>query len=383
MKVVKIYPRTNLHTFLHSDTLWGNIIYAFRLLNGVEETTKLLKKYEDGNVPFKISSIFPFAQNPKKDEDTIYYFPKPILNIQFNEAQNPEEMAYLKTYKKIKYIEKKLFEDIINGRLDEAELFQKFLKWKNAEDNLENLSKSSQIDTKEINNLKEIIHANRFKYLTGFTPIYNLHNSIDRMSSSTLVKESRGQLYWEEEYNFFGNEILNRKINYLLESDNEKEFSQSDINFINGIYFLVDGEDTDLIRGPLNLLSHLGIGGNKSIGKGSFIYKIDDFNLELPEKYNSYISLSLYHPHKDEKNLFLNKENRLCYDIVTRIGMVGKDFNVNFSQKNPVICFTEASTFFVKENLRGTLIRTAKYNEYQDIFSYYLFFGVKANLRLI
>ena len=362
MKVVRIYPKTNFHTFLHSDTLWGNLIYAYRMLYGVEETSKLISKFLKGEVSFKVSSIFPFEKRNDDKEEIIYYFPKPLIGMNLREAQNPEEMAYMKEFKRIKYIDKGLFEDYLKGEYDDNILFERFYKWRKAEDDLKN--NNNKYDEKRIDELNKTIESNRFKFLKGINPTFNLHNSIDRMNSSTLQKEGKGQLYWEEEFASFRN-----KLNVADEK-------------VNGIFFLVDGKDEDLIQAPLRLLSHIGIGGNKSIGKGSFTFEIDDFAFCEIDTPNAYVSLSLFHPDKDEIDKLKKNEINFYYDITTRIGKIGRDFNLEFQEKNPVICFTEGSTFFIQESLKGEIVPTAKHFGQSDIYSDYLFFGVKANLRL-
>lgn len=335
MKVVRIYPKTNFHTFLNSDTLWGNLIYAYRLIYGVEETSKLLEKFFTPKIPFKVSSIFPFEIVKNGVEEIIYYLPKPLMNVNVREAVNPVEMTYMKEFKKIRYIDKNIFEAILKGEIDDNILFERFLVWK-----------------------RDLNESYKFNYLETLNPTYFLHNSIDRMNSSTLQADGRGQLYWEEEFNILGNR--------LIES---------------GIYFLVDGENVSIIEAPLRLLSDIGIGGNKSIGKGSFDFKIDNFAFNQPTTYNSYISLSLFKPNQTEIELLKNENVNLYYDITTRFGKVSRDFNLQFQDKNPVTCFTEGSSFFVTQPLVGRLVPTAKYTNNKDIYSNYLFFGVKANLR--
>lgn len=335
MKVVRIYPKTNFHTFLNSDTLWGNLIYAYRLIYGVEETSKLLEKFFTSEIPFKVSSIFPFKIVKNGVQEIIYYFPKPLIGAKLREAENPEEMTFMKDFKKIRYVDKSTFEAFLQGELDDNILFERFFARK-----------------------KDLNESNKFNYLETLNPSYFLHNSIDRMNSSTLQADGRGQLYWEEEFNIFGNR--------LVES---------------GIYFLVDTENTSLIEAPLRLLSDIGIGGNKSIGKGSFDFIIEEFEITQPTTYNSFISLSLYKPNYSEIEIFKEENVNLYYDITTRFGKVGKDFNLQFQDKNPVICFTEGSSFFVTQPLIGRLVPTAKYTDNKDIYSNYLFFGVKANLR--
>ncbi len=362
MKVVRIYPKTNFHTYLHSDTLWGNLIYAYRMLYGLADTSKLISLFLSDKIPFKVSSAFPFENYiDNQVQNIIYYFPKPITSVNIRDAQNPEEMAYMKEFKKVKFIDKDIFESYLSGLCDDNLLFERFYRWKKAKDDLNNMDNS---DTKKIEELNKEIKKYRFNYLTGIIPTFNLHNSIDRMNSSTLQQEGRGQLYWEEEFAYFGNK---------LDEIGDK---------IKGIFFLVEGENFDLIEGPLRLLSHIGIGGNKSIGKGSFTFEIDNFSFSPVHNPNSFVSLSLFHPNKDDLAKLQKNETNFFYDITTRIGKIGRDFNLKFNEKNPVICFTEGSTFFIQESLKGEIVPTAKHIGQNDIYSNYLFFGVKANLRL-
>ncbi len=358
MKVVRIYPKTNFHTFLNSDTLWGNLIYAYKMLYGFNETSNLIKDDNSSfpTSPLRVSSIFPYEiiknENANSSEEYIYYFPKPITGKNIREANDPEEMTYMKDFKKIRYVEQKTFEEYLNGEIDDNNLFERFLIWQ------------KELQKKEAEQNKELIEKNSFKFKKLLEPTFNLHNSIDRMSGSTLQAAGRGQLYWEEEFASFGNQLVKTK------------------EVKNGIYFLIDDDNVSLVEAPLRLLSDIGIGGNKSIGKGSFEFEIDDFAFNQNGTYNSYISLSLYQPNKREIDLLKDKNVKLFYDITTRFGKVGRDFNLEFQDKNPVICFTEGSTFFTKEQLYGRLVATAKFNDEQDIYSSYLFFGVKANLRI-
>jgi CRISPR-associated protein Csm4 len=342
MKIVKIIPKTNFHTYLHSDTLWGNLVYAYKLLYGETALENLLENYLKGDIPFVVSSVFPYEIIKNGTEEILYYFPKPLLGGETIKAESPEDMTIIKEFKSIRFVEQRIFEEYLNGNLDDKSLFDRF--------KLFMIEENKKKEEKNENVIKE----NKFRYLKNITSIYNLHNSIDRMSGSTLRAESRGQLYWEDEY-AFGNEM--------------------------GLFFLAEISELDKFEALLRLLSHIGIGGNRSIGKGSFEFEIKEHEFNLPSECNAYVSLSLYHPSKDELENLASKNANLFYDISTRIGFVGKDFNNIAQEKNPVNCFTEGSTFFVKEKLKGCLVKTAKINQQKDVYSNYLFFGVKCNLR--
>ncbi len=351
MKIVRMSPKTNFHTYLHSDTLWGNLVYAYKLLYGEKALENLLENYLKGDLPFVVSSVFPYEIIKNGLEQIVYYFPKPLLGGESIKAESPEDMTIMKEFKSIKFVEQRIFEEYLNGNVDDKKLFERFRIYRDAEEKLKKAE--SQEDIKKYKNL---IDDNKFRYINNIKPNYNLHNSIDRMRGSTLEAEGRGQLYWEDEFTF-GKEM--------------------------GLFFLAEVSDLNVFESLLRLLSHIGIGGNRSIGKGSFDFQIDDFSFSTSSDKNGYISLSLYHPNKKELEILVSPNTNLFYDITTRIGFVGKDFNNVAQEKNPVNCFTEGSTFFVNEKLEGCLVSTAKIYEQKEVYSTYLFFGVKGNLRSI
>jgi len=351
MKIVKIIPKTNFHTYLHSDTLWGNLVYAYKLLYGEEALINLLKSYLQGDFPFVVSSMFPYEIIKNASEQIIYYFPKPLLNAETIEVETPDDMVIMKEFKSIRFVEQRIFEEYLKGMLDDKLLFQRLKIYREAE---EKINKSTSLEEDEIKKYENLIDQNKFRYISNFKPIYNLHNSIDRMTGSTLESDGKGQLYWEEEF-AFGDEM--------------------------GLFFLAEVSKLEEFKAMMRLLSHIGIGGNRSIGKGSFDFEIDDFKLNIPSASNSFIALSLYHPTREELDMISNESTQKFYDINIRIGAVGKYLNTEFQEKNPVHCFTEGSTFFVQEKLKGCLVKTAQINEQMNVYSNYLFFAVKANLR--
>jgi len=237
--------------------------------------------------------------------------------------------------------------------LNDKLVFERFKIYREAEEKLKK-AKSQE----DIKNYEDLIDKNAFRYISSIKPIYNLHNSIDRMRGSTLEAEGRGQLYWEDEF-ALGDEM--------------------------GLFFLAEVSDQNSKEfvAVLRLLSDIGIGGNRSIGKGSFDFEIDEPKFNSSSEYNGFISLSLYHPSRKELDILASENTNFFYDVTTRIGFVGKDFNNVAQEKNPVNCFTEGSTFFVNQSLTGCLVPTAKINDHNDIYSNYLFFGVKGNLRSI
>ncbi len=349
MKIARLFPKSKFKKFYPSDTLWGNIVFAYKMLYGEKEFKELLNRFiSSEEKPFLVSSMFPFAIRKNGSEKFIYYFPKPIIEDSDITPQNPEDMVILKKFKKIKYLEKSIFEKILNGELSGADLFNRFKVMIEADEKL----KKEKNEHKK-SELKKLADNNDFNYLNGLTYNFNLHNSIDRMSTSTLQSDGRGQLYFEAELAI------------------PEDF---------GLFFLYQ-ESENIIEPTLRLLSDIGLGGNRSIGKGAFNVEFDNIEIVQPKESDSLVLLSLYQPTENEIKILTVKKS--YYDLTNRIGAVGKDFGLQFQQKNPVTCFVEGSTFGISDNLIGKLIPTAKISEDTIIYSNYLFFGVKGKLRSI
>ena len=73
----------------------------------------------------------------------------------------------------------------------------------------------------------------------------------------------------------------------------------------------------------MRFLSHYGIGGDRSIGKGRFkISEISDFEIKTPADANARMSLSLYRPTEAELKQFLQGEQKklMHYKLEDRLG---------------------------------------------------------------
>lgn len=334
MKVVRIYPKFGIRNLLPSDTLWGNLLFAIKRLYGVGTFKEILNKFLENSPPFIVSSCFPF--DVETDNNIVYYFPIPFIPSNSPEVlvmtESVEEMIYYKEFKKIKLIEKDYFEKIINGSLDEKELFKNFVMWrKNPED------------------------VSIFKSVSPPKVSYTLHNKIDRWNSKTYESDDGGALFWEEEY--------------VFESGKK------------GLFFLVEG-DLSYLLPALRFLSDVGIAGHNSIGKGKFSFEIEDFNLSLPGDPNSQVTLSLFTPSQEDL-LELNKiENRFWYELKLRKGHTGVDFDVEAQEKNAVLVFGEGSTFMTEKKLKGKLIRTGLLKEDYPVYNYYLGFTIPSYFKV-
>lgn len=139
------------------------------------------------------------------------------------------------------------------------------------------------------------------------------HNTIDRLSGGTTPS---GQLYSLTEY-----AISN-----------------------GGLYFWLDGE-TDAVEGAFGFLSHFGIGGDSSLGKGQFEIEVTDAELPVTTAgADRFMTLSLYAPKRSE--MATVRSDGAWYNLTVRKGKVGGPFlRVADFWKKSLAMFAEGSTF--------------------------------------
>ena len=143
--------------------------------------------------------------------------------------------------------------------------------------------------------------------------IDRLHSTIDRLSGTT---DGEGTLFARPEYR------------------------------TGGLYFLLDGEEAELVVNALRFLEHFGWGGGNSVGYGHFAATVVDDNpigkpVAEPDRF---VTLSLYHPRSDELEHFRSGE--AWYELTVRKGKVGGHFlQAGDFWKRSVLMFAPGSTF--------------------------------------
>jgi len=318
MKVVYLRPKSVFKTELRSDTLWGLIIVALRKLISESEINNLLQRFVIGKPPFLISSAMPFNY---ENNNIVHYFFRPILKTSDFKVSNAKDMTIYKKFKKIKYLKQDVFEKLLNSEITEFELWQDFISQK-------------------------FLQANNL-ISTSIT----LHNTIDRMTDTTLEIDNEGQLFYTEDF-------------YIKNG---------------GLFFLIKGE-TDIIECALRYLNHLGYGGDAYIGKGFFDYQLSDLELRIPQSFHSFVTLSLYNPTNDELLDF--KLNKQYYALTSRTGKIGTHFTGTTDyKKNLVNMFIEGSTFLNKDKTYYGKMQIVKVLNSYKIYNYGYAFNIPAKWK--
>ena len=143
-------------------------------------------------------------------------------------------------------------------------------------------------------------------------PTDRLHSAIDRLSGTT---DGEGRLFARLEYRTAG------------------------------LFFLLYGEETELVVQALRFLDDFGWGGGNSVGYGHFAATECKSPLGDPVAEPArFVTLSLYHPRPDELGHF--RAGEVWYELIVRKGKVGGHFlQADDFWKRSVLMFAPGSTF--------------------------------------
>lgn len=291
---------------LHSDTLKSALFVCALQLYGEEVIEKSFLEN------FKISSAFPFY---KHKEEFLYFFPKPeIPKLPFRVSG---EFGIEKKLKKVRFLEKKLFEKFIEDSnkiidFDKDDLVGNFIGEKSS-------------------GLKNILP----KGIMKSEPCQHVHIPKDYNEYS--------EPYYVD--------------NIYFEKDA-------------GLFCLIDCDNIELlnkIKAAFKLLADNGIGTNRNTGNGQFDIAFDKMKkITTPSDTNYQLSLSLYCPKKDENINEIETINKSFYGLTKRGGYISspKDEKHLTLRKRSIYMFTEGSVFYGNANRQGKIVNLQPNNNY-------------------
>jgi len=301
-KIIYLDTRSGYRSRLHSDTLWGAICWAIRMIYSTQKLEDFIAAYQPGgnhSDAIYISSAFPYAMYAG---ERVHFLPRIYKSVPAHEPldddipfqQKKEAFRSLKKFKKRTWMTLHDFEREIGA-----------------------------IKPKEL-------PENHLSTIPSVKSVAVTHNTINRVTGATLELNNGGQLFHIEE-------------NYVTIKDKNNQSLDT------GLYFLAKG-NVELLEAALRFLQHHGIGGDKSIGKGAFQMTCKDFELQEPQDFNAQVTLSLYHPTEAERMNYQQQQSPLMnYKLVERHGFIHNKYNKKIA-KNPTLFFTEGS---VLPNISG------------------------------
>lgn len=110
-----------------------------------------------------------------------------------------------------------------------------------------------------------------------------------------------------------------------------------------GMFFIVQG-NTTLLDKALPLLAIEGIGTDRNIGNGFFEYTTDTISINIPQKANYFLNLSMFFPESKEQLSALMNDENIAYDIQRRGGWI-TSYPFQSLRKNVIYGFSAGSVF--------------------------------------
>lgn len=258
-----------------SDTMYAALISCLAKL-GEEIPT-------DGDLGCTISSLFPFYQKDKEDENAVLFFPKPLKQTLPPSKKAVEER---KKIKKVAWLDASYFTKILRGE----QLFD-----------------------------EQTIGGNAIQG--------------EFMTDAPIDKD------------FISSQVSPRVTVSRDFSEDAKPFYMDRVAFkgYSGLFFIADG-DVSLLEKALNLLQHEGIGTDRNVGNGYFEYSKDSIEIDMPDAADFAMSLSSFVPESKEQLQAMLDSDNVAYDFQRRGGWITTPPN-NTLRKNVIYAFTVASVF--------------------------------------
>ncbi|MDX5347595.1 MAG: type III-A CRISPR-associated RAMP protein Csm4 [Hymenobacteraceae bacterium] len=283
---------------LHADTLKSALFACALQLYGQD---KINQSFLDA---FTLSSAFPFYEEE-------YFFPKPMARIP-RLAGLPDEKQG-KKLKKIQFLGKSYFENLLHGRAAEIEAAH--------------------------------IHGSG-AYVSKHESILNKVRSAKPEADLVLMES----------------EVQQRLVIPAGLEEDPTPFYMERMHFGQGagLYFMLDMHEPEVlsvVESALRLLGDNGLGTDRSVGNGHFTFEAAEMQLDVPDNATHAMALSLYCPNRDE--LTEDMLNGSSYSLVKRGGWLASPENPDnlTLRKKSVYMFTEGSVFAADpKQLTGKLL---------------------------
>jgi CRISPR-associated protein Csm4 len=277
---------------IHSDTLKSALYVCALKLFG----TSIVGEDDSFFKSFRISSAFPFF----KEE---LFFPKPMLLLQPFQKDDISEEKQAKTHKKISFLGKRYFEDLIGKN-------------------------TLSIQKKHLFSNGRFVSDHQDVFSLGDEPI---------LTSEVQQRVSVPSDYAQDPIPYY--------VDRLFFHDEA------------GLWFAFEGseEAASMVEKALKLLGDEGVGTDRAVGNGQFSSSIGEVDLDLPQNTSHQLVLSLYCPEKTELgSISLHTSS---YGLIKRGGYLASPAKAEHLtlRKKSVHMFSEGSVLAVTEPLVGKI----------------------------
>jgi CRISPR-associated protein Csm4 len=358
--LIDLTPISSFEGFPTSDTIFGAICWAIRILPkdkgyGEEKLKEILKEFKENTKPpsFILSSAFPIIKRGSKE---VYFFPKPfgedLNHQQISDIANQLKekiksefsplysdnlslvvvtQAY-KTFKKDKFVSRKLFSEILPGKANEYRLFSLYLDGKKFK------PESFKPDPNDLGGKCKLINQLLMSH-EEYSALFGETTARPKFLKEAIVQKN----------------ALNR-INWATDPGGETFYSEEYYNSPNfKLFFLLrTTEDINFFKPIFRYLEDTGIGGNRSVGKNHFRIpspseaKFDFLSSNGNQK--KFVTLSRFFAEPQEFELD-DEKKRPYYELFSQRLKVESRFEfTGVNWKNLIFYFKEGSVFYAKKN---------------------------------
>ena len=253
---------------------------------------------DDGDLGFTISSLFPYFQK-EENGSPVYFLPIPM-----QVKQGEFDASMTKKVKKVQWVDSALYSSVLAGE----PLFNGTSNYLSC---IQESYLSQQELPEDINGSREFVRS--------------------EVSQRVTLQSRTGK---EDAKPFYVDKILFR--------------------YQSGFYFMAEG-DTVLLEKALRMLSTEGIGTDRNVGFGFFDFTTDSLTIDLPQKANHQLSLSLFIPESKEQLTALLNSDHVSYDFVRRGGWI-TTYPYTTLRKNAIYGFLPGSVFFKESDAACSIV---------------------------
>jgi CRISPR-associated protein Csm4 len=306
-----------------SDTLFGAIAWAVRLLFGEDELIKLLEQFDEAvelrkSEPFLISSLFPFVES--RTGRTLF-LPRPLLGSDFApEIDNQQSYRLYRKLLQTNWISLTIFNELAKGESSELDLWKRL---SNGDQRPYRLHAGALMNGEEYDRTRALSSLT----VTGESIRY----SVNRLSFSDV--DRGGEIY----YRTFA-----------------ATRAPANINLKTGFFFLLRVDDSrnsgleGKLKAALRFLGDKGFGGGASTGRGQSDVEFEDKEIEVGNDEGTHmVSLSLLHPSAaDRQHLAQHKEQVFAW-LERRKGFIESAYapQTEHGWKPTLVMLAEGATF--------------------------------------
>lgn len=335
---IKLKPKSSFLTPIQSDTLFGSMIWALKIIEGEEFIETLVEETKNYLPPFIFSNPIINGNYPIFGELSKEFLDE-IDNVKLKNFDR-KKIEFYKAIKKKKYISRGVFEELLNGK----KLEQIYLDVLEGKRDFSNLEKRKNPRNSKINEnfLEEILNG--------------------KTDENKTINESRKLFIIEGRIR---NQI--NRLGTIKEEENDTRlFEQNEIKFFEETeieIFVKIRDDFDIKKFEYGLkyISFNGYGKSASTGKGQFeIIEIESEKIfrERKDK-NSFVVLSNYIPNVEDDVEVINS------NLLTK---KPKAYMTENPFKNYFICYTEGSYFKGKsDSIKGRVLENMKKDDKKSI----------------